>query len=106
MSREEPSDVDPVSADGIRYEAVHWGKAIDLGQNGGYVRAVDARTEQELWTQKVYDIDYTRDMEPDRLDVFITRLVLSDDARTLTIDDENGRTWVLDLVTRTVRPGA
>lgn len=103
MSREGPDPVEPVVSGNVRYEAVHWGKAVGLEQNGGYIRAFDAGSGEELWTLKIYDIDYSRDMEPDRLDVFITGLTLSDGGRTLLIDDEDGRRFAVDLGTRAVQ---
>ncbi len=35
-----------------RYEALHWGKAMRLGQNGGFVTASEAGSGQVLWNWK------------------------------------------------------
>jgi hypothetical protein len=55
-----------------------------------------------LWTLKLYDIDYEQDMEPDRLDVFITSLAPGEDGDSLIVEDENGRRFRLDLASREV----
>jgi len=102
MSREGPEPVAPVEMGGIRYEAIHWGKVEGLGQNGGHVRAFDQASGKELWTLKLYDIDYEQDMEPDRLDVFITSLAPGEDGDSLIVEDENGRRFRLDLASREV----
>lgn len=96
-----PSDVSPVMIDGVRYEALHWGKQRDLGQNGGFVVAYDAATGDELWVQKIYDIVYG-DKSPQKYDLFIRDLTAIEDGQALRITDESGRVHKLDLATRTV----
>ncbi len=92
----------PVTHEGVRYQAVLWGRARGLPQNGGYVAAVDERTGAELWLAKIYDRRPDNGMEEDRLDVFITRLELSADARSLLVTNELGAVYRLDLQTRSV----
>jgi hypothetical protein len=99
------SGVPPVSRvahGGVRYESLHWGKSRGLGQNGGYVIAVDERTGDERWTLKVYDVPYEEGLEPDKQDVFITKLTLSGDGRRLLVDDERGRRHAVNLADRSV----
>jgi len=86
-----PAKVLPVTVGGLRFEAIHWGKARDLGQNGGYIAAIDPATDKELWTLKVYDVVYDPKLEGDVQDVFIT------------IRDEKGRGYIVDPATRAVR---
>ncbi len=99
--REAPTPA-PVTRDGTRYEAVLWGRARGLPQNGGYVAAVDERTGAELWLVKVYDRRPDNGMEEDKLDVFITRLELSADGQALRVTNELGAVYRLDLRTRSV----
>lgn len=87
---------------GIRYQAVPWGKARGLPQNGGYVAAVDKRTGAELWILKVYQVPYDRDMEGDKLDVFITNLTLDPARDTLRVENERGEVYSVDLKTHRV----
>ena len=100
--RSGPDPVEPVSFGGTRYEAVPWGKARGLKQNGGYVAAVDARSGEELWLLKVYDVTYQRGMEADKQDVFITDLAIDRAGRRLTVENEAGDRFVVDLDSRKV----
>lgn len=104
MSKEraEPPVPDPVTVGAIRYEALLWGKARGLEQNGGYLEAFDAHTDESLWVLKVYDIDYSIDMEPDKLDVFIEELSADADG-ILTVVNEKGRRFRVDPNDRSVR---
>jgi hypothetical protein len=88
---------------GIRYEAVAGGKGRGLGQNGGIVAAVSEQTGEELWLQKIYDVVYDEDMEADKQDVAITALKLSRWRNRLTVKNERGESYELDLATREVR---
>jgi hypothetical protein len=100
--RSGPDPVEPVSFGGTRYEAVPWGKARGLEQNGGYVAAIDERTGDELWLLKVYGVNYDGDMEGDKQDVFVTGLELDRVGRCLTVENEAGDRFAIDLATRTV----
>jgi len=98
-----PEEVPPVTIAGTRYEVVHWGRERGLGQNGGYIAAVDAASGQELWTLKVYDVTYDPDMEEDVQDVFIESLAPRGDDK-LAIVDERGRKYIVDPRRRQARP--
>jgi outer membrane protein assembly factor BamB len=97
-----PPKVKPVTIGDVRYEAIHWGRERELGQNGGYIAALDATTGAELWTLKVYDIAYDDRMEEDVQDRFIKSLKA--DASGLLVTDEDGCRYSVDLETRTVKP--
>jgi hypothetical protein len=100
--RSGPDPVDPVRFGGIRYEAMPWGKARGLGQNGGYVAAIDEKSGDELWLLKVYDVTYDGDMEGDKQDVFVTSLDIDSAGRRLTVENEAGDRFSVDLATRKV----
>src|SRR5438270_558113 len=102
--RSGPDPVDPVRSGGIRYEAVPWGKARGLDQNGGYVAAIDEASGRQLWIRRIYRIRYDRGREGDKQDVFITGLTLLPAARALAIENERGERYRLDLGTRKVTP--
>ena len=70
-----PIMVTPVEHDGVRYEAVHWGKQRELGQNGGFVAAIDAASGEELWIVRIYEIVYG-EKSPQKYDRFLTELEL------------------------------
>lgn len=99
-----PPDVPPVVLGSIRYEVVHWGRERGLGQNGGYVAAVDIASSKELWVVKVYDVDYKPKLETDVQDVFIKSMKASPDAHSLLITNENNQHFVLDLGTHSAHP--
>ena len=98
-----PAKVLPVTVGGLRFEAIHWGKARDLGQNGGYIAAIDPATDKELWTLKVYDIVYDPKLEGDVQDVFITSISKTLFGQKLNIRNEKGRSYIVDPATRAVR---
>jgi hypothetical protein len=102
--RRGPDPVDPVRLGGIRYEAMPWGKARGLSQNGGYVAAIDEKTGDELWLLKVYDVTYDGDMEGDKQDVFVTSLDIDTAGRRLTVENEAGDRFAVDLESRKVSP--
>lgn len=97
-----PDPVEPVILGNIRYEALHWGKDRELGQNGGHVVAFDQSTGDELWTARLYEILYDPNMEADKQDIFVTSLVLDSAASRLVAEDERGRRYALNLFSREV----
>lgn len=100
--RAEPPEPAPVIVGDLRIEALLWGKARDLGQNGGLIEAFDRRTGESLWVLKVYEIDYGADMEGDKLDTFIEEMTAEPDG-SVTVRDEKGRRYRVDPESRTVR---
>jgi hypothetical protein len=96
----EPSGV---TLGALRIEALPWGKARGLGQNGGYIAAYDAATGNELWTLKVYTVEYDPRKEEDKQDVFIESL--AEQNGQLRVTDERGRTYLVDVQSRAVVPG-
>ncbi|WP_209426918.1 hypothetical protein [Pararhodobacter sp. SW119] len=100
--RAEPPEPEPVVIDGVRYEALLWGKARGLGQNGGLIEAFDNRSGDSLWVLKVYDIDYDVDMEGDKLDLFIEELA-AEGPEALRVVTERGGRYRIDLRDRSVR---
>jgi hypothetical protein len=100
--REGPPEVAPVTIGNTKFVTIHWGKSRGLGQNGGYIAALDAATETELWILKVYDVKYDAEKEQDVQDVFIESMSKAPSGNMLVIRDENGRIYVVDAITRAV----
>ena len=94
--------VSPVALKGVRYEVVRGGRGRGLGQNGGLVAAVDEASGDELWVLKVYDIVYDGDMEDDKQDVAITDLSVSRWHHRLSVKNERGERFDIDLASRQV----
>jgi len=97
-----PKAVEPITCGGICYQILKWGNERDLGQNGGYVVAVDEKSGEELWLQKIYDIVYDKEMESDKQDVFITELALDANGEELLIANERGKRFSMRLSDRRV----
>jgi hypothetical protein len=97
-----PPDVQPVTLGGVRYEALHWGRKRGLGQNGGFIMAIDMASGRELWVQRIYEIRYSPDMELDVQDRFITAIRKRMFSNTLEITDEAGHRYRFDPATRAV----
>jgi hypothetical protein len=98
-----PPEVAPVTIDNVEFTAIPWGRERGLGQNGGYIAALDPANGKELWTLKVYDVFYDPKLEEDVQDVFITALRKSASGRELIVTDERGRRYIVDPKTRSVR---
>jgi hypothetical protein len=94
--RSELPEPAPVLTRGLRIEALPWGKARGLGQNGGYIAAYDASSGAEQWLLKVYDISYDNEREEDKQDLFIEELTLDSHGR-LRVVDERGELYLVDL---------
>jgi hypothetical protein len=96
-----PPAVPPVVMGDIRIEAVPWGRSRDLGQNGGYIAALDRRTGRELWILKVYGVTYDAKMEEDVQDIFIKKMTKVSPTRLSILDEDGGR-YLVDVKTRSV----
>jgi len=102
--RAEMPEAASVSRAGVRYEAIVWGRARGLAQNGGYIAAVDTTTGKELWILRVYAAAPDDGKEADKRDVFITELRLAGDGRHLRVTNERGASFRVDTRTRKVTP--
>lgn len=94
--------VAPVSRDGVRYEAVVWGRTRGLPQNGGYIAAIDEKSGAERWLVKVYDPPLDDGKERDKRDVFITSLAFGPDPRYLIVTNERNAVFRVDVLTRAI----
>lgn len=94
----------PVVIGAVRYEALAMGKERDLGQNGGFIAAIDVATGKELWVLRVYEIQYDPSMEQDKQDVFIVGLSVAPDGHSLLVQSERGDRYLVDTATRKVTP--
>ncbi|MFZ4700427.1 MAG: hypothetical protein ACOYMG_10270 [Candidatus Methylumidiphilus sp.] len=101
--RGEPPDNVSLSLNGVRYEAIHWGKAQGLKQNGGYIIALDEKTGSQKWLVRVYAVRYQPDKEEDKQDVFIRRITKAKNKQSLLIENERDENYILDLRNLTVK---
>lgn len=96
-----PPVVEPILVDGLRFEAIHWGRQRGLDQNGGYIAALDPASGAEVWTLRVYEIVYDADLESDVQDLFIERFESPGDGTLIVIDEDGGR-YVVNVAARAV----
>src|SRR5689334_16751957 len=102
--RKAPKDVPPITFQGIKYSAPHWGMAKDKKQNGGYVEAANPDTGKLLWELKVYEIKYDPAVEKDVQDIFITSLKIVNG--NLEVQNEAGDKFIVDVSKQKVIVGA
>ncbi len=97
-----PPDVTPAHVGPLRIEALHWGRERGLGQNGGFIRAVDEESGAEEWILRIYGIDYDHQMEEDVQDIFIRSIDPVDEDSALLVADERGRRFRVEVESREV----
>jgi hypothetical protein len=97
-----PPEVAPLSAGGLRIQAVHWGKERGLAHNGGYIAALDS-SGKELWTLEVYRVVYDSALESDVQDVFISSMTKGRNPDEINVTDERDRHYTVNVKTRTVQ---
>ncbi len=94
--RSAPKKVPPISRNGIRY-AVQRFEEERFGQSGGIIQAINEKTDEELWSSKIYQIVYDPDMEMDVQEIFIKEMTLSAEDDALLITDERQRRYRVAL---------
>ena len=64
--------------------------------------ASDAKTNEQLWVKKIYDVNYVEGEELDTQDVFFTKIKSHWFSHKLTITNEKGETFEIDLESKDV----
>lgn len=98
-----PPKVPPVERDGVRYAQAESGRDVGLDQVGGVLVATDARSGKRLWTLAVYGNPIDRKKEADAQWVFFKSMAFDRNGR-LRIQNEAGKTFLVDVGTRQVTP--
>ncbi len=101
--RKGPAAVPSITHEGVVYKVIHFGKARNLGQNGGLIEAVDPKSDKSLWVLTVYKIEYDKKTEGDMQDLFIVSMVR--EGGVLVVKNEAKQTFRVDLKTRAVTRG-
>ena len=96
--------VAPLTVGGLRFEVLRKTRSRGFDQNGGVIAAIDAASGKELWTLKVYLIDYFPKLETDVQDIFIVALEKAGDNASLIVKDERHRQFIVDIATRSAKP--
>src|SRR6266516_2084988 len=92
--RAAPAEVEPFTDEGVRYVAPN-----DDGRRG-YIEAWDVQTNKKLWELTVFTNRIDPKLEEDVQWVFIDKLGVHDGA--LIVRSERGKTYQIDLKTRTI----
>lgn len=100
-TRPPPPAVAPVEYAGIRYIQDTW-DTRNGDQPGGYLVAIDMRTDTRLWRIAVYKVPANHPAGLAPIEIFFQAMSISPDGGHLRIEDEVGGTYRVDLRTRAV----
>ncbi|MDO8538270.1 MAG: hypothetical protein Q7S21_05275 [archaeon] len=94
--RKAPKEIVPIINNGIKYNAPHFA-VLNKGMlhNGGYVEAINIKTNKRIWLKEVYKPKLNSNFEDDIQDVFITSLNLKN--KKLIIINENNEKFEVEL---------
>ncbi|QMW21786.1 hypothetical protein [Sandaracinobacteroides saxicola] len=98
-----PPDVKPVERDGVRYAQASDGRDHGAANADGVLVATDAKSGKKLWTLAVYSNPIDPKLELDMQWRFFTSMAFDTDGR-LRITNEDGKTFLVDVTTKTVAP--
>lgn len=94
--RSAPASVAPVTVNGVRYRVPHFSSdAPGMAHSGGYIEAIDEKTDARLWTKEIYRYAVNGNLEGDVQDVFIVSVTA--EGASLKIRDELGADYLLPL---------
>jgi hypothetical protein len=94
-------DVAPVERGGVRYEQASDGRDLGADTADGVLVALDAKSGKLLWTLTVYRTKIDPALEKDVQWRFFTAMAFDPDGR-LRITNQAGKTFLVDVATRTV----
>lgn len=103
-SRVPPPDVPPVEHKGIRYAQEMQGLDHGFDQATGYLVAYDAKTNEQLWAVKVYEVETVPGLEPDVQWIYFKSMSLVPGRDELLIENEVGGRYLIDLEKRSSTP--
>ncbi len=104
MSRSIPPQVPAIVHQGVRYEQVMNGIRQGLPHRNGYLSATDVASGQRLWTAQVYEVQYDAALEKDVQDVYFKQMALTPDQQQLSIENEAGKRFLVNLSSHAVTP--
>ena len=97
-----PKKVEPLIHGNFVYIAPHFTNIDGTNQNGGYIEVLDAKSGVKLWGLLVYKTEYDPDLEKDIQDVFIKSLSINFLGTKLTVTDELGRQYEINISDKSV----
>ncbi len=100
--RAEVPEPPTLSHNGRIYQAIHWGRARGLAQNGGYIAVIEQASGKELALVQIYALLYNPEIEADIQDIFIHKLTLA--GTDILIENELGERFALNMRNLAVTP--
>ena len=91
-----PVSVEPVTAGDTVYTAPRK-SLLDTEQKGGFIEALDAKSGTQKWSVQVYKTNYDPELERDVQDVFIRQIEINFFNTVLTVTDELGRVFEVQI---------
>ena len=99
--RQRAPEVAPVERGGVRYEQASDGRDLGADTADGVLAALDAKSGKLLWILTVYRTPIDPKLETDVQWRFFTSMAFDSKGR-LRISNEAGKTFLVDVATRTV----
>ena len=100
--RPAPPKVPAVSFESVRYEQAYEGKDESFAQRSGFLRASSEATGDALWTLKIYNVEIDATLERDVQEVYFATLSVDGQARTIVVENERGRAFLVNIDTREI----
>ncbi len=97
-----PPELDPIEVNGVVYKELRQGNKLGYEQKGGFLVAVDPKTDQMLWHVRVYPVHYTEGKETDVQEVFFTHMELMPDKTEILIENELEKQFIVNLADHSV----
>ncbi len=86
----------------VRYEQAYEGKDESSAQRSGFLRASSEATGDDLWTLKIYNVEIDATLERDVQEVYFATLSVDGQARTIVVENERGRTFLVNIDTQAI----
>ena len=102
VSRPPPPAVADIVVNGLRYSQVISPRKLGLAAGGGWLVAHDAKTGEQRWTLRIYEVAINPADETDVQEVYFRSMRRVSRKNALTIINERGRSFVVDLDSRQV----
>ncbi|MCR4285255.1 MAG: hypothetical protein NUV97_04420 [archaeon] len=96
MSRIKPKNIEPIIHKGVRYSVPHFvGDTENMKHVGGYVEAINVKTNERIWLKEIYKQKYVLGLESDIQEVYITSIKIKNNK--IIIQNEAGKEFTLDI---------
>jgi hypothetical protein len=101
-SRPSAPEVSPIESAGVRYQQDSTDERQG-DQDGGYLVAIDVKTGERLWRQKVYEVPDSRSAGVEMGGIYFSSMRLISGSNELEIENEVGGVYRVDLASHRVQ---